>query len=196
MRIAFRPNTLMPRSNATKVVISCGRQCCRAAVPALRSECRKAGATSASGLFMTDILDIRLRAKDRLDYVEDRGFLGCLVPTAEFFPDGAVFLDRDAPLAPILVLSSVIRVAADRNEVGAAVHLRLDVPAPIFLAGLDRGNASLDQFRAQPGSQVFPKAARVYEVLFHFREIEAIRLEQDVPMHGLSSTQDDARYAQ
>lgn len=103
-------------------------------------------------LVIADILKIGLALKNLSNDGKDRIAPRCLVLPLEFIPYGAVLLNHDAPLSLIGVRSRFVRRAAYPDEIGGISERRFDVPAPVFLAWIESGDAILHKLGAEPRS--------------------------------------------
>ena len=103
-------------------------------------------------LFIADIPKIGLVFKNLSNDGKNRIAGRCLVLPRKFVPHRAVLLNHNAPLSLIGVRSRFVCRAAYSDEIGGISERRFDVPAPVFLAWLDRGDAFLHQLGAEPRS--------------------------------------------
>src|SRR5205085_6302870 len=93
--------------------------------------------------------------------------------------NGPFPLDNDSPLAVIGIGGGTIGISTHAEIVRLIAVLDWEFPPPVLLIGLTRLDLSFNQFIPKPSGQVFTETTRIYEMRFHFREIESISTKQN-----------------
>src|SRR5690606_17967819 len=122
---------------------------------------------------------VRLLFKDRADDADDRIVARHPIPTAQLVHQRPVTVKADAPLALVRIGSALGRIASDRDEVGAAVPAQEDWGWYTEASG----ETGLGEVRTEPLSDVLPETAVVDEMRPDLREVEPVRLEEEVVAH-------------
>ena len=112
-----------------------------------------------------------------------------LILVRKLFPDRPMFLNDDSPLAVVFITARFGGSSTNTDKIRTSLALRLNVPAPILLTGLDDFKTLFDQLSTKPCGHILTETARIDEKRLDLGEIKSISFEENVKGHALGAWQ-------